>query len=207
MYKTLLSVQLFVSSRNMAQSSTCNGIGAPRKIGLRSRRHLLTNFINEPMMTRKELKIDLESSGTKVSERATSRELHGNGIESFTPRKTPMLTKKHVTSLSSLNFTNEHLEKGNEYWKTVIWSDETKIEPFGRNTARYGWKTKRTWYDRKNTIPTVKHVGGSIMVWAWDMEIWTNIGEKSYCEEFRVRSVYLKNASGRSNRTTTLSTL
>ena len=70
------------------------------------------------MKTRKELIIDLESSGTIVSERTISRELHGNGIKSFAPRKTPMLTKKHVAS--RLNFAKEHLEKGNEYWKTVI---------------------------------------------------------------------------------------
>ena len=63
--------------------------GAPRKIGLQSRGHLLT---------RKEFKNYLESSRTKVSERTISRELHGNGIKYFTPRKNPMLTKKHVAS-------------------------------------------------------------------------------------------------------------
>ena len=46
-----------------------------------------------------------------------------------------MLTKKHVASC--LHFTKEHLEKGNSYWKTVIWSAETKIELFGRNAARH----------------------------------------------------------------------
>lgn len=137
--------------------------GAPRKIGLRARRHLLRKIKNKPMMTRKEIQIDLEASGTKVSERTISRELHDNGIKSFTPRKTPMLSKKHVAS--RLNFAKEHLEKGNDYWKSVLWSDETKIELFGRNAARHVWRTEGTAYDRKNTIPTVKHGGGSIMVW------------------------------------------
>ena len=75
------------------------------------------------MMTRKEFKNDLESSGKKGSDRTISRELHGNGIQSFTPRKTPMLTNKHVAN--RLNFAKEHLEKVNEYyWKSVIWFDE-----------------------------------------------------------------------------------
>ena len=45
------------------------------------------------MITRKELKIDLETSETKVSERTISRELHGNEIKSFATRKTPRLKK------------------------------------------------------------------------------------------------------------------
>ena len=105
-----------------------------------------------------------------MSERTITRELPGYGIKSFTPHKTPMLARKHV--VSRLNFAEEHLEKGNEYWKTVIWSNTTKIELFGRNGARHVWRTKRTAYYRKNTIPTVKHRGGSIMglfylAWHW----------------------------------------
>ena len=62
-------------------------------------------------MTQKELKIYLESSGTKVSERTISWELHDNGIKSFTSRKTPMLVKKQVAS--RLNFAKKHLGEGN----------------------------------------------------------------------------------------------
>ena len=77
------------------------------------------------MMTRKELNNYLESFGTKMSERAISRELHGNGIKSSTTRKTPMLTKKLVAS--HLNFTKHHVEKVYGYLKNVIWFHETKI--------------------------------------------------------------------------------
>ena len=88
-----------------------------------------------------------------MSEITITREFQGNGIKSFTSRKTSILTKKHIASC--LNFEKEHLEKGNEYWKTVIWSDEAKVEPFGFNAARHVWMSKGTVYDRKeNTIPT-----------------------------------------------------
>ena len=40
------------------------------------------------------------------------------------------------------------------YWNTVIWSDETEIQLFGRNAGRHVWRMKRTAYDSKNTIPT-----------------------------------------------------
>ena len=163
-------------------------------------------------MTLKELKTDLESSKTKVSKRNISRELHGNGIKSFTRRKTLMLTIKHVASL--LNFARGHLEKGNEYWKTVIRSNETKIELFDCNAARHVWGTKATAYDRKNTSPTVELLCGNIMVWACFTSPGTGaphiIDGKMDCivkywrgVSSRVRSVYSKNASGHSKKTTT----
>ena len=40
-----------------------------------------------------------------------------------------------------------------------------KLEPFGHNDHRYVWRKKATASKQKNTIPTVKHRGGSIMVW------------------------------------------
>ena len=45
-----------------------------------------------------------------------------------------------------MKYANDNLEKPFLYWSRVLWSDETKIEP-------------------KNTIPTVKHGGDSIMFW------------------------------------------
>uniref|UniRef100_A0A8C8K1R5 Metallophosphoesterase 1 n=1 Tax=Oncorhynchus tshawytscha TaxID=74940 RepID=A0A8C8K1R5_ONCTS len=46
----------------------------------------------------------------------------------------------------------------------IIWSDETKIELFGNNDHRYVWRKKGEACKPKNTIPTVKHGGGSVML-------------------------------------------
>jgi hypothetical protein len=40
----------------------------------------------------------------------------------------------------------------------ILWSNKTKIELFGLNAKRHNWK-------KPGTIPTVKHGGGSIMLW------------------------------------------
>uniref|UniRef100_A0AAY5KGD4 Tc1-like transposase DDE domain-containing protein n=1 Tax=Esox lucius TaxID=8010 RepID=A0AAY5KGD4_ESOLU len=53
----------------------------------------------------------------------------------------------------------------NSFWHTVIWSDETKIELYGHNHKRYVWRRVNKAYSEKNTIPTVKHGGGSLMFW------------------------------------------
>ena len=64
-----------------------------------------------------------------------------------------------------LRFATAHGDKYRSFWKNVLWSDETKIELFGHNDHRYVWRKKGDAYKPKNTIPTVKHGGGSIMLW------------------------------------------
>ncbi len=54
---------------------------------------------------------------------------------------------------------------GNTLCREGLWSDETKIELFGINSTRRVWRRRNAAYDPKNTIPTVKHGGGNIMLW------------------------------------------
>uniref|UniRef100_A0AAZ3RSQ3 Tc1-like transposase DDE domain-containing protein n=1 Tax=Oncorhynchus tshawytscha TaxID=74940 RepID=A0AAZ3RSQ3_ONCTS len=42
----------------------------------------------------------------------------------------------------------------------ILWSDETKIELFGLNAKHHVWR-------KPGTIPTVKHGGGSIILWGF----------------------------------------
>ena len=46
-----------------------------------------------------------------------------------------------------------------------MWSDETKIELFSINSTHRVWRKRNAEYNPKNTIPTVKHGGGNIMLW------------------------------------------
>jgi transposase len=53
-----------------------------------------------------------------------------------------------------------------DFWKTVLFSDESKFNIFGSDGPLYVWrKPRKKELDPKNIIPTVKHGGDHAMVW------------------------------------------
>ncbi|KAK3543668.1 hypothetical protein QTP70_026249 [Hemibagrus guttatus] len=83
----------------------------------------------------------------------------------ISPREVKMITRTPVHVRARLRFAREHLDDPEEDWENVIWSDETKIELFGKNSTCRVWRRKNAELHPKNTIPTVKHGGGNIMLW------------------------------------------
>ncbi|GFS92603.1 transposable element Tc1 transposase [Trichonephila clavipes] len=64
-----------------------------------------------------------------------------------------------------LKFAKEHILKPQQFWNEVIFSDESKFYIFGSDGRRMVWRKPNTSHHPKHTIPTVKHGGGSVMVW------------------------------------------
>ncbi|GFW14134.1 transposable element Tcb1 transposase [Trichonephila clavipes] len=55
--------------------------------------------------------------------------------------------------------------KTDNFWKKVIFSDESKFNIFGSDGRRIVWRKPNTALDPKNLHPAVKHGGVSVMVW------------------------------------------
>ena len=105
-----------------------------------------------------------------VSANTVRRALRDIGLKAKREVKKPRLTKPQKKA--RLDFALEHKDWTEADWKRVIWSDESKINRISSDGMRYTWvqsnndpKVKAGNIDPKLVMPTVKHGGGSIMVW------------------------------------------
>uniref|UniRef100_A0AAY5KNT8 Transposase Tc1-like domain-containing protein n=1 Tax=Esox lucius TaxID=8010 RepID=A0AAY5KNT8_ESOLU len=137
--------------------------GAPCKISPHGASMIMRKVRDQPRTTRQDLVKDLKRAGTTVSKKTISNTLRRRGLKSCSARKVPLL--KPACVQARLKFANDHLDDPEEEWEKVMWSDETKIELFGLNSTCRVWRKKKDEYNPKNTIPTVKHGGGNIILW------------------------------------------
>ena len=62
-------------------------------------------------------------------------------------------------------FAKQYQDQPWEFWKTVIWSDESKFELLSNKRRQTVWRKNGTAFDIKHITPTVKHGVGSVMMW------------------------------------------
>uniref|UniRef100_A0AAY5L890 Transposase Tc1-like domain-containing protein n=1 Tax=Esox lucius TaxID=8010 RepID=A0AAY5L890_ESOLU len=148
--------------KKFKMTSISLGLGLHARSHTRGASMIMRKVRDQPRTTWQDLVNDLKRAGTTVSKKTISNTLRCHGLKSCSTRKVPLLKPAHVQA--RLKFANDHLDDPVEEWEKVMWSDETKIELFGLNSTRRVWK-KKDEYNPKNTIPTVKHGGGNIILW------------------------------------------
>ena len=85
------------------------------------------------------------------------------GMKAAVKRKRPLLTKKHKRE--RMDFALEHVDWTVEDWKTVVWSDETKINCLGSDGRQWVWKKAGEGLSERLVKGTKKFGGGSLMMW------------------------------------------
>ncbi len=108
----------------------------------------------------KETVNDLETTGLTVSTKTIARTLHGADFGGYRPRKTPLLKPRHLKA--RLAFVKRHLEHDNEHWKSIHWSDETKIKLFGHMDSRYVWMNAGEPFHPNNIPPQLNLLVGAL---------------------------------------------
>ncbi|KAG2465062.1 TCB1 transposase, partial [Polypterus senegalus] len=137
--------------------------GRPSKLSDRGRRALVRKVTKNPMVTLSELQRSSVERGEPSRRRTISAAIHQSGLYGRVARRKPLLSKRHMAA--RLEFAKRHLKDSQTMRNKILWSDETKIELFGVNTRCHIWRKPGTAHHKAKTISTVKHGGGSIMLW------------------------------------------
>jgi transposase len=146
--------------------------GRPRKLAYRDALFLRV------LIHRGELSTAIEAAGRlntekqdRVSVNTVRRALHDIGMVAKKAVKKPLLTARHKKA--RLEFAKKYRHFTEDDWKRVIWSDESKINRISSDGLKYVWidsnkppKVNAADIDPALITPTVKHGGGSIMVWS-----------------------------------------
>ena len=107
-----------------------------------------------------ELEKDL---GILISESTVKRRAYEVGLFGRVARKKPYVNR--TNRLKRLKYAKKMLRKPLDFWDTIVWSDESKFNLFGSDGRTMVWRSRDEEFDPKCTVPTVKHGGGSVIVW------------------------------------------
>ncbi|KAG2461487.1 TCB1 transposase, partial [Polypterus senegalus] len=137
--------------------------GRPSKLRDRGRRALFREVTKNPMVSLSELQRSSVERGEPSRRTTISAAIHQSGLYGRVARWKPLLSKRHMAA--HLEFAKRHLKDSQTMRNKILWSDETKIELSGVNARSHIWRKSGTAHHQANIIPTVKHGGGSIMLW------------------------------------------
>ncbi len=104
-----------------------------------------------------------EVDGQLVSAQTIHNTLQQVSLHDRRPRRKPFLKLAHKKACKQ--FAEDNLAKSMTYWNHVLWSDESKVNLFDSDGVQHVWRRPGEEYQETSALPTVKHDGGSIMVW------------------------------------------
>lgn len=166
--KTLLSRETVRSMIKKYKSTKCIGNllgrGRKRKTTATTDRLIQRKLKCDRRKSTRSVTAELEQElGILISESTVQRRAHEAGLFGRVARKKPYVNK--VNRVKRLKYAREMLAKPLGFWDTVVWSDESKFNLFGSDGKVMVWRTLKEEFDPKCIVPTVKHGGGSVMVW------------------------------------------
>ncbi|KAI2647331.1 Transposable element Tc1 transposase [Labeo rohita] len=155
-------VSIILKWKTFGTTRTLPRAGRPAKLSYRGRRALVREVKKKPKITVAELQRCSREMEESCRKSTITAALHQSGLYGRVARRKPLLSARHMKA--RMEFAKKHLKDSKMVRNKILWSDETKIELFGLNSKRYVWRKPGTAHHLSNTVPTVKHGGGSIML-------------------------------------------
>lgn len=138
--------------------------GRPRKTTFRQDQALINISKNNPRMDASSLNAQMKQFySVNCSNSTIKRRLRQNGLFGRRPCQKPLVSAKNRKA--RLEFAKAHLKWKAQDWGKCLWSDESKFNLFGNDGTAYVRRPVGKRMDPKYQLPTVKHGGGSVMVW------------------------------------------
>lgn len=104
-----------------------------------------------------------ESHDKQISVSVVKERLQIAGLNGRISTKKPLLRRGNRKK--RLEWAHAHKDWTVEDWKQVLWTDESKFEIFGQKRRIYVRRGPSEKMHPDTVTPTVKHGGGSVMVW------------------------------------------
>lgn len=138
--------------------------GRPRKTTTAEDKHIVLISKRDRRLTGPEIAAQInESRDLPLSISTVKRRLREAGLFGRVAVKKPLLRRQN--KIKRLQWAKEHKNWTHEQWERVLWSDESKFEVFGSKRRIFVRRSKEERMLDPCVIPTVKHGGGSVMVW------------------------------------------
>uniref|UniRef100_K7HL03 HTH_Tnp_Tc3_2 domain-containing protein n=1 Tax=Caenorhabditis japonica TaxID=281687 RepID=K7HL03_CAEJA len=127
-------------------------------------RNILRACREDPRRTSTENQVSVTSPNEPVlSRRTIRRRLQVAGLNGRRPVKKPLVSLKNRKA--GVEWAKQNLSWGPREWSNHIWSDESKFNLFGTDGIQWIRRPIGSRYAPQYQCPTVKHGGGSVMVW------------------------------------------
>nr|AAB02109.1 transposase [Anopheles albimanus] len=138
--------------------------GRPSVCTDRMRRAIKRLVDAEPEISAQSVAIVLnERHGIAISCETVRRYIHKFGYKAYNRRKKPQISP--INRKRRLEFAKKYVNHPPEFWKKVLFTDESKFNIFGWDGTIKVWRPPGEGLNPKYTAKTVKHNGGGVLVW------------------------------------------
>ncbi|CAK9813888.1 Transposable element Tc1 transposase [Anthophora plagiata] len=158
-------------------------------LNIRDKRSIIRRIKCDPQISAPKLAAELnEHRGISVHPENIRRVLRSEGYNGRIARKKPYINAANRTK--RLKFAKEYIAKDGEWWEDVIFADESKYNIYGNDGRIRVWRKSKEELNPRHLQPTVKHGGGSVMVWACISA--HGVGELVFIDDILDKNRYLQ---------------